>query len=131
MKKFIPANLLALALFALCSSASAADLKIATVDLQILTFTLQAEAITNFAAQMEVKLDDEWFQHAKALITEIRGVLEALAKKQGCTLVLDRSVLGPLGTPLVLYTTAENDLTDALLKELNSAAPPSPVPQPK
>ena len=34
MKRFISANLLALALFALCSSASAADLKIATVDFQ-------------------------------------------------------------------------------------------------
>ena len=34
------------------------------------------------------------------------------------------------GNPLVLYTSGENDLTEALIKELNSTAPPDFIPPP-
>ena len=67
-------------------------------------------------------------QHVTDLTAEIRDVMDAMAKKQGYTLVLDRTALTMTGNPLVLYTSGENDLTDALIKELNSTAPATPAP---
>jgi Skp family chaperone for outer membrane proteins len=93
------------------------------VELQI-----QSETISNFYARTELQRRDEMVQHVTDLTAEIRSVMEAMAKKQGFTMVLDRTALTMTGNPLVLYTSGDNDLTDALLKELNSAAPPEPAP---
>jgi hypothetical protein len=54
--------------------------------------------------------------------------MNAMAKKQGYTLVLDRTALTMTGNPLVLYTSGENDLTEPLIKQLNSTAPATPAP---
>jgi hypothetical protein len=54
--------------------------------------------------------------------------MNAMAKKQGYTLILDRTAVTMTGNPLVLYTSGENDLTDSLIKELNSTAPAAPAP---
>jgi Skp family chaperone for outer membrane proteins len=89
---------------------------------------ISSETISNYYARTELKRRDEMVQHVTDLTAEIRGVMEAMAKKQGYTMVLDRTALTMTGNPLVLYTSGENDLTDALLKELNSTAPPAPAP---
>ena len=83
----------------------------------------QSESIATFSNRTQLQLEDRWGQNLKDLTTEIRAVMEATAKKQGYTLVLDRTGLTLEGNPLVLYTSGENDLTEALLKELNSTAP--------
>jgi len=88
------------------------------LDLQI-----QEETITNFVYRTETKRRDDMVQHVHDLTTEILDVMKAMAKKQGYTLVLDRTAETVTGNPMVLYTSGENDLTDALLKELNSTAP--------
>ena len=47
------------------------------------------------------------------------------AKAAGYTLVLDSAAEGMSRTPVVFYTAgAENDLTPAVLAQLNAAAPP-------
>ena len=51
-------------------------------------------------------------RHVNELIAEILGVMNAMAKKQGYTLVLDRTALTTTGYPPVLYTSGENDLTE-------------------
>lgn len=94
------------------------------LDLQI-----QSEIISNFYARIEVQSRNETVQHVTDLTAEIRSVMEAMAKKQGYTMILDRTALTMTGNPLVLYTSGDNDLTEALLKELNSAAPPAPAPE--
>jgi Skp family chaperone for outer membrane proteins len=109
------------------SSEERAKYKKAAEDL-VIDLQIQSESISNFYTTTETKRREEMVQHIKALTVEIRGVLEAMAKKQGYTLVLDRTAETYTGNPLVLYTSGENDLTEALIKELNSTAPPPPAP---
>jgi Skp family chaperone for outer membrane proteins len=97
----------------------------------LLDLQIRGESISNYYATTESKRRDEMVRHVNDLTTEIRGVLEAMAKKQGYTLVLDRTALTMTGNPLVLYTSGENDLTEPLIKELNSTAPAAPAPEPK
>jgi len=60
---------------------------------------------------------------AKA-IDEIRSVLEAKARSAGYSLVLDVGALGANGIPIVLFhNDKDNDLTQAILDQLNAAAP--------
>ena len=69
--------------------------------------------------------------HAK-VIEEIRSVLEAKARSAGYNLVLDVAALGANGIPIVLYhNNAEIDLTQAILDQLNAAAPPEPAKTPE
>jgi Skp family chaperone for outer membrane proteins len=89
---------------------------------------IQNETISNTYARTELKIREDMVQHVTDLTTEIRGVMDAMAKKQGYTMVLDRTALTMTGNPLVLYTDGGNDLTEALIKELNSTAPPDFIP---
>jgi Skp family chaperone for outer membrane proteins len=90
---------------------------------------IQNETISNYYARTEIKRHDDMVQHVADLTTEITNVMNAMAKRQGYTMVLDRTALTMTGNPLVLYTSGENDLTDALMKELNSTAPALPAPE--
>ena len=90
---------------------------------------IQSETISNYYARTEIKRRDDMVQHVADLTTEITNVMTAMAKRQGYTMVLDRTALTMTGNPLVLYTSGENDLTDALIKELNSTAPALPAPE--
>ncbi len=94
----------------------------------LLQLQIRGESISNYYATTQTKFSDEWVRHGNDIIAEIRGVMDALAKKQGYTLVLDRTALTATGYPTVLYTSGENDLTEVLIKELNSTAPPPPAP---
>jgi Skp family chaperone for outer membrane proteins len=90
---------------------------------------IQSETISNFCARTELKLRDGMVQHVTELTAEITNVMTSMAKKQGYTMVLDRTALTMTGNPLVLYTSGDNDLTEALIKELNSTAPPALAPE--
>jgi Skp family chaperone for outer membrane proteins len=93
------------------------------VELQI-----RSESISNYYVTTEAKRREEMARHVNDITTEIFGVMNAMAKKQGYTLILDRTAVTMTGNPLVLYTSGENDLTDSLIKELNSTAPAAPAP---
>ena len=58
------------------------------------------------------------------IVKEIQGVVEARAKVAGYSLVLDSSGVNLAQTPIVLYSDGKDDMTDAIIKELNAAAPP-------
>jgi Skp family chaperone for outer membrane proteins len=97
----------------------------------VLDLQIRGESISNYYATTESKRRDEMVRHINDLTVEILGVMNALAKKQGYTMVLDRTAVTMTGNPLVLYTSGENDLTEALVKELNSTAPAQPAPDAK
>ena len=94
----------------------------------LLDLQIRSESISNYYTQTESKRREEMGRHVGDLTAEILGVMNAMAKKQGYTMVLDRTALTMTGNPLVLYTSGENDLTDPLIKELNSTAPATPAP---
>jgi outer membrane protein len=66
------------------------------------------------------------------VVEDIRVVVEAKAKAGGYTLVLDVSAVGGNGLPVVLYHGAsDSDLTQAVLSDLNAAAPHEAAKPPK
>ena len=57
------------------------------------------------------------------ILKEIRAVVNAKAKAGGFSLVIDVSADSTSGTSVVLYNNGENDLTDAVITQLNANAP--------
>ena len=55
----------------------------------------------------------------------IRKVVVARAKAAGYSMVIDVSAesFNQSHTPVILYSNGDNDMTDAVLKQLNAAAP--------
>ena len=64
------------------------------------------------------------------ILTEIRETVKLKVKVANYTMVLDTAAETPNGTPIVLYTNGGDDLTDAVLKELNINAPATPAAKP-
>jgi Skp family chaperone for outer membrane proteins len=67
-------------------------------------------------------MDDRQQMHDK-ILAEIKIAVTTTAKTSGCTLVIDTGAETASGTPAVLYDSGENDLTDAVLAQLNAGAP--------
>lgn len=57
------------------------------------------------------------------ILQEIRDTIKAKVKPGGYTLVVDTAAETPNSTPIVLYTAGNDDLTDAVLAQLNLNAP--------
>jgi outer membrane protein len=57
------------------------------------------------------------------ILDEIKEVLTAKAREAGVTLVLDTAAETANQTPVVLFHTGQNDLSDLVLNELNSRGP--------
>ncbi len=57
------------------------------------------------------------------ILGEIKEAIAAKSKAGGFTLVLDTSSPDPTNLPTVLYSSGENDLTEAVLAALNANAP--------
>ena len=61
------------------------------------------------------------------ILTEIRDTIKLKVKGVGYTLVLDSAAETPNGTPIILFSTGNDDLTESVLKELNMTAPATPA----
>jgi outer membrane protein len=59
----------------------------------------------------------------ETILRDIRELVEAKAKAGGYTLVIDVAAKSAVGTPIVLYTNGQNDMTQEILLQLNSTAP--------
>lgn len=60
------------------------------------------------------------------ILQEIRDTVKAAVKKGGHTLVIDTAAETVNGTPIVLYSAGNDDLTDSVLSQLNINAPATP-----
>jgi len=88
------------------------------------------ETITEFDRVSQTKMHDKEQQRRDDIVKEIRQVLNADAKTAGYTMVLDTSGESANMVPLLLYTNGQNDMTESLIKELNSGAPPGALETP-
>jgi outer membrane protein len=61
------------------------------------------------------------------ILTEIRDTIKAKVRSGNYTLVIDTAAETPNGTPIILYSGGNDDLTDAVLTQLNVNAPPTPA----
>jgi Skp family chaperone for outer membrane proteins len=64
------------------------------------------------------------------IVKELKEAINVKAKAAGYGLVIDSSADSPVGTPVFLYSNVE-DITDALIAELNAKAPPGALDAPK
>jgi outer membrane protein len=76
-----------------------------------------------YATSARTTLDEKRRRLRDNILTEARGVINAKAKSAGYGIVIDTAAETANGTPIVLYSTGESDLTDAILAQLNANAP--------
>ena len=81
------------------------------------------ETILQYEKQARVTLDDQKRRMRDNILGEIRSLVTAKAKTAGYTLVVDTAAETPNGTPIILFSSNENDMTDAILSQLNATAP--------
>ena len=88
------------------------------LDLQELEKTVkqyEAQARSTIGS-MEKRMRDK-------IVEEIREVVNRLSSSGGYAYVLDSAAVTPYQTPIILYSDAKSDLTDAVIKEINATAP--------
>ena len=89
------------------------------------------EDITRYERQARTTLDEQRKRMRDSIVEEIRAAVNSKAKSGGFALVIDsgaesgngNAAAGTPGTPVFLYTNNENDITEAVLSQLNAGAP--------
>jgi len=81
------------------------------------------EAIAQYERQARTTLDEQRKRMRDKIVEEIRAVVKAKATSAGYGTVFDTAAESSNGTPILLYASNENDLTDAILSQLNAGAP--------
>ena len=81
--------------------------------------------IRQFDTQARSTLEEEQRKYRDRILGEIRAIINNKAKAAGYTLVIDSAAETINKTPVVMYNTGDNDLTPAVLAELNANAPAS------
>ena len=57
------------------------------------------------------------------MVIEAHPAIDGKAKSAGYSLVLDAAAESVNNTPVLLFTNGENDITEAILSQLNATAP--------
>jgi len=82
------------------------------------------QEITQFRTQARSTLETQKLRMREDVLKEIRAAINGKAKSAGFSLVLDTTAESIQNTPIVMFTTGENDITDIILKQLNETAAP-------
>jgi outer membrane protein len=85
-------------------------------------------ALDAFERQAQMTLSDQGQRMRENILTEIKAAITTLARTGGYTLVMDAAAETANATTAVVYTNGENDLTAAVLKQLNAGAPITTTP---
>jgi len=91
---------------------------------KLLEIKTAENTVQTFARNAQEQIESQKKRMRDTILQEIRTAITAKAKSQAFTIVIDVTGETALGTPFVLYTSGENDMTDDILKQLNAAAPP-------
>lgn len=94
---------------------------------KLLSLRESEQSIESFRRQATATLDERKRQMRDKILAEIKTAVNAKAKSAGFTLVLDASAETYVGTPVLVYTNGDNDITDDVLNQLNSTAPTSAI----
>ena len=87
----------------------------------------QENSIRTFDQNSRQSLGEQQLRMRESVLRDIRGVVEEKSKAGGFQLVVDTAATSANQTPVVLYTSltgTDNDISDAVLKQLNANAPP-------
>jgi outer membrane protein len=81
------------------------------------------DTIQQYERQARTTLDEQRKRMRDSILEEIKTALTAKAKTAGYSLVIDIAAESANTTPVVLYCNNENDMTSAILDQLNANAP--------
>jgi outer membrane protein len=84
----------------------------------------QEEAMTKFQNQARTTIDEQRRRTRDNILGEIRKVIDGKSKVAGYSMVIDVAAETINSTPVILYSSGENDITDSVLSQLNASAPP-------
>jgi outer membrane protein len=80
-------------------------------------------AIDQYERQAQTSLGEQRQRMRDNILVEIKAAVATKAKAANDTLVFDTAAETVNGTMAVIYSTSDNDLTDAVLAQLNAGAP--------
>ena len=107
------------------------DKKKADAEKKLVALRDQDETIKKYQSQAQTRISDQRRRVRDNILAEIRKVINAAARAGGYTLVLDVAGETVNNTPVVLFTSGENDITQSVLDQLNSSAPPEANKEPE
>jgi outer membrane protein len=81
------------------------------------------DAIAQYERQARTTIGEQSQRMRSNILTEIRNVVNAKAKAANYAFVMDTASESINNTPVFLYSNNENDITDAVLQQLNATAP--------
>jgi len=81
------------------------------------------DEITGFERQARSILDEQKKRMRDTIVEEIRTTVNGKAKAAGYALVFDTAAESANNTPIVLFSNSENEITEAILSQLNAGAP--------
>ncbi len=81
------------------------------------------KSVKQFEAQARTSIGEMEKRMRDKIVGEIRDVVNNMARTGGYTLVFDTAAVTAYQTPFILFNNGENDLTDAVVKEINASAP--------
>lgn len=82
------------------------------------------KSVKQFEAQARTSIGELEKRMRDKIVEEIRAVVNNHARNGGYNMVFDTAAVTAYQTPIILFTNGENDLTDAVVKEINANAPP-------
>jgi outer membrane protein len=80
-------------------------------------------AIDQFERQAQTTLSEQRQRMRDNILVEIKAAVATKSKAVNATLVFDTAAETVNGTMAIVYSTGDNDLTDAVLAQLNAGAP--------
>jgi Skp family chaperone for outer membrane proteins len=86
--------------------------------------------IDQFERQAQITLSEQGQRMRDNILSDIKAAVAAQAKVAGYSLVIDTAAETANATTAVVYSSGENDLTDAVLKRLNAGRTDSTTPAP-
>jgi len=82
------------------------------------------QTIQQFQRQARTTIDEQQRRMRENILEEVKATITSLAKSRDFTLVVDTAAETPNRTPVILYSSDPDDLTDAVLGQMNATAPP-------
>lgn len=93
---------------------------------KLLEIKTSENTIRTYEENARDQIDSQKKRMRESLLQDIQAAINAKAKAAGYILVIDTAADSFNQTPVVLYSNGENDMTDAILGQLNAGAPPPP-----
>lgn len=81
------------------------------------------QQVQKYKAQADAAIGEKQRRMREQIIKEIRDTVVTKAKAAGYTAVIDSAAESVNRTPIFLYVNGENDMTDAILTQLNAGKP--------